>query len=77
MGTNAFYGTTYETESLATIDRALQLGITLLDTAESYGPFINKQLVSTTRRPGTGQSHTIHPATRPATATSAHPVRPS
>ncbi|QES46989.1 aldo/keto reductase [Streptomyces venezuelae] len=45
MGMSAFYGATDETESLATIDRALELGITLLDTAESYGPFVNEQLV--------------------------------
>ncbi|MBF9066635.1 aldo/keto reductase [Streptacidiphilus fuscans] len=45
MGMSAFYGTTDETESLATIDRALELGVTLLDTAESYGPFANEQLL--------------------------------
>jgi aryl-alcohol dehydrogenase-like predicted oxidoreductase len=45
MGMSAFYGAADETESLATIDRALELGITLLDTAEVYGPFINEQLL--------------------------------
>ncbi|MBL1084660.1 aldo/keto reductase [Streptomyces actinomycinicus] len=45
MGMSAFYGATDETESLATIDRALELGVTLLDTAESYGPFANERLV--------------------------------
>jgi aryl-alcohol dehydrogenase-like predicted oxidoreductase len=45
MGMSAFYGSTDETESLATIDRALELGVTLLDTAESYGPFVNEQLL--------------------------------
>ncbi|MFJ8584654.1 aldo/keto reductase [Streptomyces sp. NPDC093595] len=45
MGMSAFYGATDETEALATIDRALELGITLLDTAESYGPFLNEQLL--------------------------------
>ncbi|MCX4821514.1 aldo/keto reductase [Streptomyces sp. NBC_01142] len=45
MGMSAFYGATDETESLATIDRALELGITLLDTAEGYGPFVNEQLI--------------------------------
>lgn len=39
MGMSAHYGATDETESLATIDRALELGVTLLDTAEGYGPF--------------------------------------
>ncbi|WP_031079582.1 aldo/keto reductase [Streptomyces sp. NRRL S-118] len=45
MGMSAFYGATDETEALATIDRALELGITMLDTAESYGPFLNERLV--------------------------------
>ncbi|RKT02537.1 aryl-alcohol dehydrogenase-like predicted oxidoreductase [Streptomyces sp. 3211.6] len=45
MGMSAFYGATDEAESLATIDRALELGVTLLDTAEAYGPFVNEQLV--------------------------------
>jgi aryl-alcohol dehydrogenase-like predicted oxidoreductase len=45
MGMSAFYGATDETEALATIDRALELGITLLDTAESYGPFLNERLL--------------------------------
>ncbi|MFH7599020.1 aldo/keto reductase [Streptomyces racemochromogenes] len=45
MGMSAFYGATDETESLATIDRALELGVTLLDTAEGYGPFVNERLV--------------------------------
>ncbi|MFF3322652.1 aldo/keto reductase [Streptomyces sp. NPDC002889] len=45
MGMSAFYGSTDEAESLATIDRALELGVTLLDTAEAYGPFINEQLI--------------------------------
>ncbi|KJY34371.1 aldo/keto reductase [Streptomyces katrae] len=45
MGMSAFYGATDEAESLATIDRALDLGVTLLDTAEGYGPFVNEQLV--------------------------------
>ncbi|MFF8731041.1 aldo/keto reductase [Streptomyces sp. NPDC015171] len=45
MGMSAFYGATDEAESLATIDRALELGVTLLDTAEGYGPFLNEQLL--------------------------------
>ncbi|MFI9063649.1 aldo/keto reductase [Streptomyces sp. NPDC053429] len=45
MGMSAHYGATDDTESLATIDRALELGVTLLDTAEGYGPFINEQLL--------------------------------
>ncbi|MFD9458489.1 aldo/keto reductase [Streptomyces sp. NPDC059985] len=45
MGMSAHYGVTDDIESLATIDRALQLGVTLLDTAEGYGPFLNEQLL--------------------------------
>ena len=45
MGMSAFYGPTDEAESLATIDRALELGCTFLDTADMYGPFTNEQLV--------------------------------
>ncbi|MGT2526281.1 aldo/keto reductase [Streptomyces nojiriensis] len=45
MGMSAFYGATDEAEALATIDRALELGVTLLDTAEGYGPFVNEQLL--------------------------------
>lgn len=45
MGMSAHYGAADETESLATIDRALELGVTLLDTAEGYGPFLNEQLL--------------------------------
>jgi aryl-alcohol dehydrogenase-like predicted oxidoreductase len=45
MGMSEFYGTTDEDESLATIRRALELGITLLDTADMYGPFTNERLV--------------------------------
>src|SRR4051794_35144693 len=45
MGMSAFYGATDEGEAIATIRRALDLGCTLLDTAELYGPFTNEQLV--------------------------------
>lgn len=39
------YGSPDATESLATLDRALDLGITFLDTADVYGPFTNEELV--------------------------------
>jgi aryl-alcohol dehydrogenase-like predicted oxidoreductase len=45
MGMSAFYGTTDEGEAIATIHRALELGVTFFDTAEMYGPFTNEQLV--------------------------------
>jgi aryl-alcohol dehydrogenase-like predicted oxidoreductase len=45
MGMSEFYGTGDEDESIATIHRALDLGITFLDTADMYGPFTNERLV--------------------------------
>jgi aryl-alcohol dehydrogenase-like predicted oxidoreductase len=45
MGMSAFYGAFDDAESTATIHRALDLGITLLDTADIYGPFTNEVLV--------------------------------
>ncbi|MDB5105913.1 MAG: Aldo-keto reductase [Fibrobacteres bacterium] len=45
MGMSEFYGTTEEAESLATLDRALELGVDFLDTADAYGPFTNEMLV--------------------------------
>jgi aryl-alcohol dehydrogenase-like predicted oxidoreductase len=45
MGMSEFYGTTDEDESVATIQRAIELGVTFLDTADMYGPFTNEKLV--------------------------------
>ena len=45
MGMSEFYGPSNEKDSVATIHRALELGITMLDTADMYGPFKNEELV--------------------------------
>jgi aryl-alcohol dehydrogenase-like predicted oxidoreductase len=45
MGMSEFYGPGDERESLATIDRALELGVNLLDTSDIYGPHTNEVLV--------------------------------
>jgi aryl-alcohol dehydrogenase-like predicted oxidoreductase len=45
MGMSAYYGTTDEDESIATIHRTLELGINFLDTAQLYGPLTNEELV--------------------------------
>ena len=45
MGMSEFYGATDDAESVATIHRAVELGVTFLDTADMYGPFTNEQLV--------------------------------
>ena len=45
MGMSEFYGTADQGEAIATIHRALDLGVTLLDTADMYGPYTNEELV--------------------------------
>ena len=45
MGMSDFYGPRDEAESIATIHRALELGVTLLATADMYGPWTNEELV--------------------------------
>src|ERR1043165_1523029 len=45
MGMSDFYGPSNEKQSIATIHRAMELGVTLLDTADIYGPFTNEELV--------------------------------
>ncbi len=45
MGMSEFYGAHSDAESLATLQRALELGVTLFDTADMYGPYTNEELL--------------------------------
>jgi aryl-alcohol dehydrogenase-like predicted oxidoreductase len=45
MGMSQSYGVPDDRESVATLHRALELGVTLFDTAEAYGPFTNEELL--------------------------------
>jgi aryl-alcohol dehydrogenase-like predicted oxidoreductase len=61
MGMSQSYGAADETESIATIHRALDLGVTFFDTAEVYGPFTNEDLVG---RAIAGRRHEVVIATK-------------
>lgn len=51
MGMSQSYGPADETESIATLNRALELGVDFFDTAEAYGPFLNEELVGRVLKP--------------------------
>ena len=55
MGMSEFYGSADEAEAVRTIHRALELGVTLLDTADMYGPFTNERLVRRAVREWSGE----------------------
>lgn len=61
MGMSEFYGDANDTDAIATIRRALDLGVTLLDTADMYGPFSNECLVG---RAIAGRRHEVQVATK-------------
>src|ERR1700735_2497072 len=46
LGMSQSYGSPDDQESIATIHRAIELGVTLFDTAEAYGPFKNEELLA-------------------------------
>jgi aryl-alcohol dehydrogenase-like predicted oxidoreductase len=51
MGMSEFYGPRKDEESIRTIHRAVELGITFFDTADMYGPFVNEELVGKALKP--------------------------
>ena len=61
MGMSEFYGAADNTESLRTLHRALELGVSFLDTADAYGPHENERLISLVLR---GQRGAVTLATK-------------
>ena len=51
MGMSQSYGPADEKESVATLNRAIELGVTFFDTAEAYGPFTNEELLGRVLKP--------------------------
>jgi aryl-alcohol dehydrogenase-like predicted oxidoreductase len=64
MGMSEFYGTGDEQQGLDTIHRALELGVTFLDTADMYGPFTNEKLVGKAIREYAGGRDDVQLATK-------------
>lgn len=71
MGMSEFYGATDETEALATLDLALERGVTLLDTADAYGPHRNEELLGRALR---GRRERVFLATKFGLVRSADPT---
>ncbi len=61
MGMSEFYGQVDEAEAIATIQRALALGVDFVDTSDAYGPFTNERLVG---RAVAGRRHEVALATK-------------
>ena len=81
MGMSEFYGTGDDDESIATIHRALDLGVTFLDTSDMYGPYLNEQLVGPGHRRPSGRGGAGHQvrylpraATRPTASVRGDPA---
>ena len=71
MGMSEFYGPGDDAESIATIHRAIELGVTFIDTADMYGPYKNEELVG---RAIAGRRHDIVLATKFGIVRSADPA---
>jgi aryl-alcohol dehydrogenase-like predicted oxidoreductase len=81
MGMSAFYGSSDEDEAVATIHRALELGINFLDTAQLYGPMTNEQLIGRAIKGhrdeyviATKFARRIEPSTKPGDMSSTGPL---
>src|ERR1700731_3460630 len=61
MGMSEYYGAHNDSESIATLHRALERGVNFLDTADIYGPYTNEELVGRALR---GRRAAVSPATR-------------